>query len=275
MFRESRRRRRRSPGRRARGGRSLVRAIILGVAVLAAAIGFAIGNSPQSIGSGPESSASSPETTLSAAALDDAPAVYPYSIIPGGAQSTEELRRAIEKDPVVAAHFAAFDLSRTRVETLETPRVAYVSYRTGQDVFWTRKPVVIPAGERVFTDGTNTARVRCGNCLSESPGPVSVDEPPAEVLDTPEPPDATLAPPSDPGDGPDGSDPSDPGSGGPNPGPSSTPAGGVPVGPGSGPAPTTGGGVTPPGIGGPAGSSGGSGTSFGGGSGGVSTGPPG
>src|SRR5687768_5966110 len=178
--------------------RVLLSAIILAAAVTAA-LAFLIVNAPQALTTRLEESSVPASQTLEAEALDSAaaPRVYPYSIIPGGADTVEELQKAIDADPVVAAHFAAFDLSRTRVETLERPRVAYVSYRTGQDVFWTRKPVVIPAGERVLTDGTNTARVRCGNCLSDSPGPVSVDEPPPEVLDTPEPPNAALTPPSD------------------------------------------------------------------------------
>lgn len=111
--------------------------------------------------------------------------VYPYSIIEGGASTVDELKEAIERDPVVAEHFVKFDLSKTRVETLEAPRLAHVSYRQGNDVFWTRKKVVIPAGERVLTDGVNIARTRCGNCLSEVPGPVSATEPAASVLDTP------------------------------------------------------------------------------------------
>jgi hypothetical protein len=111
--------------------------------------------------------------------------VYPYSIIEGGASTVDELKEAIASDPVVAEHFARFDLSKTRVETLAAPRLTHVSYRQGNDVFWTRKKVVIPAGETVLTDGKNIARTRCGNCLSETPGPVSAMEPAAAVLDTP------------------------------------------------------------------------------------------
>jgi hypothetical protein len=111
--------------------------------------------------------------------------VYPYSIIEGGATTAEELMQAVQSDPVVARHFAKFDLPKTRVETLRAPRLVHVSYRRGDDVFWTRRKVVIPAGETVLTDGTNYARTRCGNCLSETAGPVSADEPAAAVLDTP------------------------------------------------------------------------------------------
>jgi hypothetical protein len=137
--------------------------------------------------------------------------VYPHSIVPGGAATVEELKAAIDTDPVVASHFSNFDLGSTRVETLKDPKIAHVSYRQGNEVFWTRKPVLIRAGEKVLTDGENIARTRCANQLSDEPGPVSVFEPAAAVLDTPDsqyrviPPTAIVAtngsPRATPGDG--------------------------------------------------------------------------
>jgi hypothetical protein len=133
-----------------------------------------------------------PDTaTLVALTSENARPVYPYSIIRGGANSADELARAIEGDPVVAAHYSDFDLAKTKVVRLEQPKVAHVSYRIGNSVYWTRKPVVIPAGETVLTDGKHMSRTRCGNCLEEVdaagvvPGPVSPNEPAAAVLDTP------------------------------------------------------------------------------------------
>ena len=251
-------RERRKSGARRTGGRRILAATLLFAAGLFAALTIWIVNASKPSASALESSAASLGASSDAVADErEQRPVYPYSIIPGGAATVEELSQAIEADPVVAAHFASFDLSRTRVETLKEPRVVHVSYRKGEDVFWTRKPVVIPAGERVLTDGTNMARVRCGNCLSDKPGTVSADEPIPDVLDTPEQTGTPSADPSDAGD-PDGGDPADPGAGGPSPGPAATPGGGVPAGPGSGPTSTPGGG-TPGGVGGPAGSSGGSG----------------
>jgi hypothetical protein len=111
--------------------------------------------------------------------------VFPYSVINGGAVSVEELKAAIDKDPVVAEHYAGFDVGRARVERLEVPQLAYVSYRIGSDVFWTRRPVLVPAGETVLTDGQRVARTRCGNQLASQPGAVADLEPPPSVLDTP------------------------------------------------------------------------------------------
>ena len=112
-------------------------------------------------------------------------AVYPYSIVEGGAHSVDELKKAIANDPIVAGHYRGFDLANTRVEKLEKPKVAFVSYRMGNDVYWTRKPLVIRAGEKVLTDGVNIARTRCANQVSTTPGPTSEFEPPAVTLDTP------------------------------------------------------------------------------------------
>jgi hypothetical protein len=113
------------------------------------------------------------------------PVVFPYSIIPGGAANAGALREAIAADPVVRAHYANFDLSRTRVVRLTEPRVAHVSYRIGDDVFWTKKPLLLKAGETLLTDGEHYARTRCGNQLAASPGPVSADEPPDGAFDSP------------------------------------------------------------------------------------------
>ena len=107
--------------------------------------------------------------------------VFPYSIIPGGARSKEALERSIETDPVVRAHYANFDVASTRVVRLTQPRLAYVSYRVGSDVYWTRRPLVLHAGETVLTDGRHYARTRCGNQLASAPPVVSEDEPSLEI----------------------------------------------------------------------------------------------
>ena len=120
--------------------------------------------------------------------LDPVRPVYPYSIIDGGARSVSELEAAIKSDPLVAAHYRDFDLSRTRVERLAEPRLAHVSYRVGNDIFWTRKKIQIPRGETVLTDGEHTARTRCGNQVADVPlGPVApaAMEPAATVMDRP------------------------------------------------------------------------------------------
>ena len=78
--------------------------------------------------------------------------------------------------------------TRPLVRTTVTPaaRMAYVSYRIGNRVFWTRKPVRIPAGETLLTDGETEIRARCGNAVSDiAREPVSDVEPMAAELDEP------------------------------------------------------------------------------------------
>jgi hypothetical protein len=113
--------------------------------------------------------------------------VYPYSIIPGGVVSATELRSAMAYDAVVAAHYAAFDLAKARVFRLQEARAVYVSYRRGDDVFWTSKKLRLAAGETLITDGQHTSRTRCGNQISDSPRtPISLAaDPVPETLDAP------------------------------------------------------------------------------------------
>jgi len=121
-----------------------------------------------------------------APALPPARPVYPYSVISGGVHSVEELRVAMRFDPIVAAHFADFDLSRTRVEQVTARRAVYVSYRSGPRVFWTSRRLTLQPGETILTDGDNQARTRCGNRIQEvAPAEISREEPAPEVFDVP------------------------------------------------------------------------------------------
>ncbi len=112
--------------------------------------------------------------------------VYPYSVVSGGVQSVEELRIAMRFDPVVAAHFADFDLSRTRIERVTVSRAVYVSFRSGNRIGWTSRRLTLQPGETLLTDGQNQARTRCGNRIKEvAPAEISKEEPTPETLDIP------------------------------------------------------------------------------------------
>jgi hypothetical protein len=117
---------------------------------------------------------------------ESSPRVYPYSVVDGGVHSVQELRSAIGRDPVVAKHYSNFKLNRARVIEARADRDFHVSYRIGDEIFWTKKKLKVAKGERLITDGTTFTRTRCANVLSEVPkGKTSPDEPTAEVLDTP------------------------------------------------------------------------------------------
>ena len=109
---------------------------------------------------------------------------FGYSVIPGGAWDAQELRRAIESDAVVADHYRDVDPATMRAEKLTSDRLAYVSYRVGDRVYWTSRKVRIRGGETILTNGQTEIRSRCGNCISLEPMlPTSADEPDESQFD--------------------------------------------------------------------------------------------
>lgn len=113
--------------------------------------------------------------------IEDRP-VYRYSVVPGGVRDVGELKWAVQHDPVVAAHYAGFDYDHARVVRLVLARTAYVSYRIGNKVYWTRHRISLKAGETLITDGKITARTRCANQVIEVPQQLhsSVEPAPAD-----------------------------------------------------------------------------------------------
>jgi len=113
--------------------------------------------------------------------------VYPYSVIPGGARSSDELQQAAEHDPVVAAHYSGFNYHEARVVEVKAPRLVYVSYRQKGKIFWSRRQASLHPGETLLTDGKITARTRCGNQVSVLPrNETSPEEPSMAELDRPD-----------------------------------------------------------------------------------------
>lgn len=109
---------------------------------------------------------------------------YNYSVIPGGARTAEELARAIQTDEVVADHYRDVDPSTMHPQTVSVERMAHVSYRINDRVFWTKKPVRIYEGETILTNGETEIRARCGNAISMAPLlPTSDDEPESTQFD--------------------------------------------------------------------------------------------
>ena len=112
--------------------------------------------------------------------------VYPYSVVPGGVRDVAELRWAAAHDPVVRAHYAGFNYDNGRVVRLVLARTAYVSYRIGNKIYWTRHRVKLKKGETVITDGKIIARTRCANRVEEVPQQAASEmEPPALKFDQP------------------------------------------------------------------------------------------
>jgi hypothetical protein len=117
--------------------------------------------------------------------IENRPA-YPYSVVSGGVRDVHELKWAAEHDPVVASHYAGFDYDHARVVRLVLARTAYISYRIGNKIYWTRHRVSLKKGETLITDGKITARSRCGNRVEEVPQQATSSlEPPAIKFEEP------------------------------------------------------------------------------------------
>jgi len=85
--------------------------------------------------------------------------VYKLSVTPGGVWSIKEA-----------------GLRSGEVVTLKHDMQAYVSFKRNGVMYWTKKPVLIHAGEKIVTDGVTTIRARCGNFIKTTPQvPVDTD----------------------------------------------------------------------------------------------------
>jgi hypothetical protein len=119
----------------------------------------------------------------SPAALPARP-VYRYSVVPGGVYSPSELAEAIKRDPVVDAVYRTVSERGVRSEVVPASRMAYMSYRIGDQVYWSKHQIALRRGEAILTDGVTMIRGRCGNGISldpmlptseEEPGPVELE----------------------------------------------------------------------------------------------------
>jgi hypothetical protein len=131
--------------------------------------------------------AAAPALLRLAADTSPAPAqrIYPYSIVPGGVSSRAELAQAVMADRVVAAHYAGFAVNKASLRTVAKTRAVYVSYRKGDQVYWTARRVTLAEGETILSDGQNDIRARCGNRISDTPRlPVEAKGPDEKELDT-------------------------------------------------------------------------------------------
>jgi hypothetical protein len=119
------------------------------------------------------------------AARDESPrTVYPFSVVPGGVYSPEEFAEALAADPAVGAHYGDVTPAALHVENVDAPREAYMSYRVGEQIYWTKRKLPLHDGERVLSDGSVTIRARCGNRLSDEPmQPTSDAEPPVKAFE--------------------------------------------------------------------------------------------
>jgi PEP-CTERM motif len=111
--------------------------------------------------------------------------IHPYSVIPGGVASIDEVQASVQRDPVVARHYRGISPYALHFERLPVPVHMYASYRIGQSVYWTNHRILVPRGELVLRDESHFIRARCGNLLAFDLPPGVTKLPPPQL----EPPD--------------------------------------------------------------------------------------
>ena len=177
-----RRRRRRGYRRRRRLRALLIGSVVALSAVLLVAWGVR-STRPATPALKLSDSGSTPRSGVKAATSSARP-VYRHSVVPGGAYTRQELANAMKRDRAVADHYRTVSLDTMRAEKLGEDRLAYMSYRVGDRVYWTKHKVRLPAGEAILTDGVTQIRARCGNCIAFQPQlPTSEEEPEAIEFD--------------------------------------------------------------------------------------------
>lgn len=133
-----------------------------------------------------EPESSSPRPSASAIAENSRP-IFRHSVIPGGVRDNAELAERLKSDAAAAAHYRGVAVEKLQPRRLKKAAAAYVSYRREGTIYWTSRPVELPAGELVLEGGGETVRARCGNRISKTLRlPIAKREPPLEELDIPE-----------------------------------------------------------------------------------------
>lgn len=161
------------------------RLLLIAVFAFAAAYTLHVASRQLRVSGGIDTKVTAPASSVSPASRALRPN-YPYSVIPGGAYSVEELQSAVQRDRLVNGHFADFNLTSARLVRLTDDRFQYVSYRLRNQIYWTRNKLRIPKGEILLTDGYNFARTRCGNRLSSKPkAEITPEQPSERVLSLP------------------------------------------------------------------------------------------
>lgn len=122
--------------------------------------------------------------------------IYPYSVVPGGVASAEEVQASVERDEAVAEHYRGIHVSRLEPIRASTNLLVYASFRNNNGIHWTGHPMRIPKGELLLSDGVNLIRGRCGNRLSFLPPSELSPTQPIPILPKvpaePEPPEIVL-----------------------------------------------------------------------------------
>ena len=92
--------------------------------------------------------------------------VFPFSVVPGGTITKEEVKAKVACDATVREHYKGIDFDKLKPYRLTRPAMGYVSYRIGNKIYWTAQRLYLKAGEVLLSDGVSIIRGRCGNRVS-------------------------------------------------------------------------------------------------------------
>jgi len=106
------------------------------------------------------------------------------ALLAGGFTSIEEFQQRVANDPVLHSFYGSCPDSKASMRPLPDDILVFVTFRRGNEIHWTRRPMLIHAGEYVLTLCGKTVLARCGNLISWSPMQPSEDVPPS-LLDIP------------------------------------------------------------------------------------------
>ena len=115
------------------------------------------------------------------------------ALIRGGFTSPEQFYQHVQADPVLRSFYGSCTDSQATLKPLSDDILVFSTFRRGDTIKWSRRPLLVHAGEYVYTFCGKTVLARCGNLVSWSPMQPSEDVPPSllevptEVVDPPAP----------------------------------------------------------------------------------------
>ena len=88
--------------------------------------------------------------------------------------SVDDFRRTVRDDAVLSAYFSGFNWEAANLGKQDKDIWTFVSYRKGDAIRMTSKPVMLPKGDGYVTDGTRVVRTYCCNDYVIAPPPMEV-----------------------------------------------------------------------------------------------------
>ena len=107
-----------------------------------------------------------------------------FALLRGGFSSVDEFFERVHDDPVLHSFYGDCVDRSASMYALPEDITAFSTFRKGDKIKWSQKPLLVKKGEYVLTFCGKTVLARCGNLISFAPMQPSEDVPPA-VLEAP------------------------------------------------------------------------------------------